>query len=65
MSLNTEVLQRITTPKPHRKGSTEESIYAENQRVKTTAALVACVVRKSADAGVQRSIDIIAGRAQA
>lgn len=35
-----EVLTRITAPK-HRKGATEEHIFADNQRAKTTAKLMA------------------------
>jgi hypothetical protein len=45
--MNTEVLARITAPKPHRKGDTEERIYADNQKARTTAALIASLFRRA------------------
>lgn len=46
--MNTEVLTRITTPKPPRPGATEERIYADKQKARTTAALVAALAKKAA-----------------
>lgn len=45
--MNTEVLARITTPKP-RKHDTEERIYADKQKARKTAELVAALARKKA-----------------
>lgn len=65
--MNTQALERITTPH-HRKGSTEEHIFAENRRAKTTAKLMAEVERqnRAVAAGtsrhVQQALDVIAGR---
>jgi len=41
MSLRPDILAKVATPKPHRKGATEEHIFADNQRAKTTAKLMA------------------------
>lgn len=40
MTLTTLMLEKLVTPKPHRKGATEEHIYADNQKFRTTAKLV-------------------------
>lgn len=48
MTLNTEILAKITAPKPHRPGATEEHIFADNQKARTTAALIAEVKAKEA-----------------
>lgn len=40
MSLTPEVIERITHPKPFRKGATEESIFTAKAKAKTTAALL-------------------------
>lgn len=40
MSLRPDILAKVTAPK-HRKGATEEHIFADNQRAKTTAKLMA------------------------
>ncbi|WP_156458081.1 hypothetical protein [Devosia epidermidihirudinis] len=42
MAVSETVLQKVTSP-VHRKGDTEEHIYARNQKARTTAALVAGV----------------------
>jgi hypothetical protein len=47
MSLNTSILEKLATPKPHRKGATEEHIYADNQKARTTAKLVSEVLPPS------------------
>lgn len=39
--LTNEKLEMLATPKPHRKGDTEEHIYAENQKTRTSQALIA------------------------
>lgn len=41
MPLRPDILAKVATPKPHRKGATEEHIFADNQRAKTTAKLMA------------------------
>lgn len=41
MTLRTDIIEKLVTPKPHKKGATEEHIFADNQRAKTTARLVA------------------------
>ena len=46
--MNTEALTRITTPKPPRPGATEERIYADNQKARKTAELVAALASKKA-----------------
>lgn len=43
--MNNEVLTKLTTPKPHRKGASEEQIFAKNEKMRMTAKLVACVVK--------------------
>lgn len=52
MSLSETVLQKITTP-VHRKGATEEHIFAGNQKAKTTAALIAGVKKASEAKGLR------------
>ena len=54
MPLKIESMPQLTKRKPLRKGASEEHIYAENQKAKTTAALVAALV--------PRDINTIAGR---
>jgi len=39
--MRADILAKVATPKPHRKGATEEHIFADNQRAKTTAKLMA------------------------
>ncbi|HWU19362.1 MAG TPA: hypothetical protein VN155_16900 [Devosia sp.] len=46
MPLNTEILAKIAKPHPHRKSATEEHIFADNQKARTTAALIAAVKAK-------------------
>ncbi|UXN73399.1 hypothetical protein N8D56_21370 [Devosia sp. A8/3-2] len=48
MSINTEILAKIAAPHPHRKHATEEHIFADNQKARTTAALIAEVKAKEA-----------------
>jgi hypothetical protein len=47
MTVSTEVLAKLTSPTPPRKGATEERIYADRQKQKMTAALVAGVQKKT------------------
>lgn len=42
--MNLQALQRITTPQ-HRKGATEEHIFANNQKAHTTAKLIASIMK--------------------
>ena len=50
VSLNTSILAKIASPKHHKKGDTEERIYADNQRARTTAKLMSELpVRRSLD----------------
>lgn len=44
---NIPVLEKLTTPKAHRVGATEEHIYADNQKARMTAKLVASVLPPS------------------
>jgi hypothetical protein len=41
MTLNDQMLQKLVTPKPPRKGETEERIFADMQKRKTCRALIA------------------------
>ncbi len=38
--LRPDILEKLVTPKPHRKGATEVKIYADNERARMTAKLV-------------------------
>lgn len=46
--MNTEALTRLTSPKPPRPGATEERIYADMQKARKTAELVAAIAGKKA-----------------
>jgi hypothetical protein len=47
MTLSTEQLEKLASPKAPRKGATEERIFADLQKQKTTAELVAGLQKKS------------------
>jgi hypothetical protein len=63
MSLKIEAHPELTSFAPPKPGQTGERILAQHRKAKTTAALVAGVKASVVSSGVQRSLDIIAGRA--
>jgi hypothetical protein len=48
-----DILAKITSPKPPRKGETGEHILARKSRAKTTAELVASVKKKEVVGGIK------------
>lgn len=57
MTLTTETLEKLVTPKPGR-----HTTRLPTKSARTNAALIAAVKAASVDKGVQRSLDMIAGR---
>jgi hypothetical protein len=47
MTLSNEQLEKLATPKPPRKGATEERIFSDMQKARTNAALIAGVQKKT------------------
>lgn len=45
--MNTEALTRLSKAKPPRPGATEERIYADKQKARKTAELVAALAKKA------------------
>lgn len=48
-----DILAKITSPKPPRKGETGEHILADKRKCETTAALIASVKKKEQIGGVR------------
>lgn len=57
----TASLANVTKP-IHRKGASEERIFSDNERARTTARLMAELRRSAADRRLQHDLDVIAGR---
>lgn len=48
MTLTRDMLAKLTTPKPHRKGETEERIFAKNRKLEMTTKLIAAAEKSKA-----------------